>query len=127
MKISSCTEIVMFFHGFLFEAACCIFGASLATRRCPFDILHSPSCCFLSPLTVRAPSPISLSPCQCASGCLEALTHISAVYLSPSFHFACIPCSLIRPGYKERGRAQRVREDGGKRLDNQKYFPTNWV
>lgn len=104
------------------------FSASLETRHWLLTSYTPLPAVFLFPPSFHAsPSPITLSRCQCASRSLEALTHISAVYLSLCFHSACIPCSLIRSGYKEKGRAQRAREDGGKRLNNRNKktnFPT---
>lgn len=97
LKVFSVNITALCIHGHLFQATVCAFAAPLETRHWPLT--------FCTPLPAplsHLPVSFSLSQCNCASRCLEALTHISAVYLSQRFHSAWIPCSLIRSWWRER-------------------------
>lgn len=106
-----------------------IFSAFLVTTHRPLTSSHSISCRF-SLSSVRPPihaSPSSSSPsmsvCQSLFGSLRS--YLGCIFISLRY----IPRSLIRSGYKERGRARRARGrwwEKGWTIGVKSIFPQNW-
>lgn len=111
--------VELYIHWHICKVAFCTLSVSLEIRHCPLTF-YTP----LPAIMSASRSSLCLSWCPYANLCLETVAHISAVYLSLCFHSACIPCSLIRSGWRGMERGNRGKMVG--KSGNQKYFPTNW-